>query len=143
MLEFFTTCVTSPTKMQTCTIFLIRIQLYLLLCRGMCQTQVRNLYNQYKTEYQEHYNTKIDIFQFDFPNQMHKSYDILQIQAIVEYNQNYFNPFLLTANKKLPTVLKKLIVPAKNIHSFKTRHPRASSCYSKASFKMQGLNRLE
>ena len=60
-----------------------------------------------------------------FPiNQMHKSYGILKIQDIVQYKQSKLIHSLLTEDKKLPAVLKKLIVPAKNIHYHRTRHKR-------------------
>ena len=55
---------------------------------------------------------------------MHKSYGILKIQDIVQYKQSKLIHSLLTEDKKLPAVLKKLIVPAKNIHYHRTRHKR-------------------
>ena len=60
-----------------------------------------------------------------FPiNQMHKSYGILKIPDIVQYKQSKIIHSLLTEDKKLPAVLKKLIVPTKNIHTHNTRHQR-------------------
>jgi len=60
-----------------------------------------------------------------FPiDQMHKSYGILKIPDIVQYKQSKIIHSLLTEDKKLPAVLKKLIVPTKNIHTHNTRHQR-------------------
>ena len=57
-----------------------------------------------------------------FPiNKMHKSYGILKIQDVIQYKQSKIIHSLLTGAKKLPTVLKKLIVPVANIHNHKTR----------------------
>ena len=53
---------------------------------------------------------------------MHKEYGILKIQDVIEYKQSKIIHSLLTGAKKLPTVLKKLIVPVKNIHTHNTRH---------------------
>ena len=52
---------------------------------------------------------------------MHKSYGILKIQDVIQYKQRKIIYSLLTAAKKLPTVLKKLIVSVANIHNHKTR----------------------
>ena len=61
-----------------------------------------------------------------FPiNEMHKDYGILKIQDIIEYKQSKLIHSLLTGAKRLPKVLKKLIVPVKNIHSHNTRHQNA------------------
>jgi len=58
-----------------------------------------------------------------FPvNEMHKNFSILKIQDIVQYKQSKIIHSLLTGDKKLPPVLKKLIVPSKHMHSYKTRH---------------------
>ena len=63
-----------------------------------------------------------------FPiNEMHRDYEILKIQDIVEYKQNKIIHSLLTGAKRLPVVLKKLIVPAKSIHQYRTR--RNNSVY--------------
>ena len=53
---------------------------------------------------------------------MHKSYGILKIQDMIQYKQSKIIHSLLTGAKQLPPVLKKLIVPVKNIHSHNTRH---------------------
>ena len=52
---------------------------------------------------------------------MNKSYEILKIQDVIQYKQSKIIHSLLTGAKKLPTVLKKLIVPVANIHNHKTR----------------------
>ena len=58
-----------------------------------------------------------------FPiNKMHKSYGILKLQDMIQYKQSKIIHSLLTGAKKLPSVLKKLIVPLKNIHSHNTRN---------------------
>ena len=49
-------------------------------------------------------------------SQMHKSYGILKIQDIVQCKQSKLIHSLLTEDKKLPVIYKKLIVPTKNIH---------------------------
>ena len=57
-----------------------------------------------------------------FPvNQMHKDYEILKIQDIIQYKQSKIIHSLLTGDKKLPTVLNKLIIPIKNFHPHNTR----------------------
>ena len=53
---------------------------------------------------------------------MHKSYGILKLQDIIQDKQSKIIHSLLTGAKKLPPVLKKLIVPLKNIHSHNTRN---------------------
>ena len=53
---------------------------------------------------------------------MHRNYNVLKIQDIVQYKQSKIIHALLTGDKKLPPVMKKLIVPSKNIHSYQTRH---------------------
>ena len=53
---------------------------------------------------------------------MHKSYGILKIQDIIQYKQSKIIHSLLTGAKKLPAVLKKLIVPFKNLHKHNTRN---------------------
>ena len=55
-------------------------------------------------------------------NEMHRNYNVLKIQDIVQYKQSKIIHALLTGDKKLPPVMKKLIVPSKNIHSYQTRH---------------------
>ena len=45
---------------------------------------------------------------------MHKSYGILKIQNIVQYKQSKVIHSPLSDDKKLPTVLKNLIIPEKN-----------------------------
>ena len=52
---------------------------------------------------------------------MFKSYGILKLQDAIQYKQSKIIHSLLTGAKKLPPVLKKLIVPLKNIHSHNTR----------------------
>ena len=44
------------------------------------------------------------------------------LQDIIQYKQSKIVRSLLTGAKKLPPVLKKLIVPLKNIHSHNTRN---------------------
>ena len=57
-----------------------------------------------------------------FPiNKMHKSYGILKIQDIIQYKQSKIIHSLLTGDKKLPAVLKRLIVPMNNLHKHNTR----------------------
>ena len=57
-----------------------------------------------------------------FPiNNMHRDYEILKIKDVVEYKQSKIIHSLLTGAKRLPVVLKKLIVPAKSIHQHATR----------------------
>ena len=57
-----------------------------------------------------------------FPiNKMHKDYGILKIQDVVHYKQSKIIHSLLTGAKKLPTVLKKVIVPVKSLHQYTTR----------------------
>ena len=53
---------------------------------------------------------------------MHKSYGILKLQDIIQDKQSKIIHSLLTGAKKLPSVLKKLIVPLKNIHLHNTRN---------------------
>ena len=55
-------------------------------------------------------------------NEMHKDYGILKVHDIVQYKQSKIIHSLLTGAKRLPTVLKKLIIPIKNIHAHNTRH---------------------
>ena len=58
-----------------------------------------------------------------FPiNKMHKDYEILKIQDIVQYKQSKIIHSLLTGAKRLPIVLKNLVVPVKSIHQYSTRH---------------------
>ena len=52
---------------------------------------------------------------------MHKSYGILKIQDIIQYKQSKIIHSLLTGAKKLPAVLKRLIVPMNNLHKHNTR----------------------
>ena len=52
---------------------------------------------------------------------MFKSYGILKLQDAIQYKQSKIIHSLLTGAKKLPPVLKKLIVPLKNVHSHNTR----------------------
>ena len=57
-----------------------------------------------------------------FPiNKMHKDYEILKVQDVVQYKQSKIIHSLLTGAKRLPIVLKKLIVPTKSIHQYTTR----------------------
>ena len=58
-----------------------------------------------------------------FPiNEMHKEYSILKVKDMIEYKQSKIIHSLLTGATKLPRVLKKLIIPVKNIHTHNTRH---------------------
>ena len=52
---------------------------------------------------------------------MHKSYGISKIQYIIQYKHRKIIHSLLTGAKKLQPVLKKLIVPIKNLHEHSTR----------------------
>ena len=56
---------------------------------------------------------------------MHKDYEILKIQDIIQYKQSKIIHSLLTGDKKLPTVLNKLIIPIKNFHPHNTRRQMA------------------
>ena len=53
---------------------------------------------------------------------MHKEYAILKVKDMIEYKQCKIIHSLLTGAAKLPKVLKKVIVPVKNIHTHNTRH---------------------
>ena len=53
---------------------------------------------------------------------MHKNYEILKIQDVIQYKQSKIIHSLLAGAKKLPNVLKKLIVPAITVHTHNTRH---------------------
>ena len=53
---------------------------------------------------------------------MHKEYGILKINDVIEYKQSKIIHSLLTGATKLPAILKKLIIPAKLIHSHNTRN---------------------
>ena len=61
---------------------------------------------------------------------MHKSYGILKIQDIVQYKQSKLIHSLLTEDKKLPAVLKKLIVPEK---IFTTTKQDTKECFTKSN----------
>ena len=58
-------------------------------------------------------------------NEMHKNYSILKINDIIQYKQSKIIHSLLTGDKKLPPVLKKLIIPSRTIHTYKTRHQKS------------------
>ena len=53
---------------------------------------------------------------------MHNSYRTLIIQDVIQYKESKIINYLLSGAKRLPSVLKKLIVPVKNIHSHNTGH---------------------
>ena len=57
-------------------------------------------------------------------NEMHNEYAILKVHDIVQYKQFKIIHSLLTGDKHLPTVMNKLIVPIKNIHTHKTRNTK-------------------
>ena len=77
-----------------------------------------------------------------FPiNKMHKSYGILKLQEMIQYQQSKIIHFLLTGAKKLPPVLKKLIVPLTNIHSHNTR--KKNLVYWRASPQKQRIKGME
>ena len=63
-----------------------------------------------------------------FPiNHMHRDYEILKIQDMVQYKQSKIIHSLLTGATRLPPVLNKLIVPGKSTHQYATR--RQNSVY--------------
>ena len=57
-----------------------------------------------------------------FPiNHMHRDYEILKIQDMVQYKQSKIIHSLLTGATRLPPVLNKLIVPGKSTYKYATR----------------------
>ena len=77
-----------------------------------------------------------------FPiNEMHKEFQILKVNDVIEYKLSKLIHSLLKGTPKLPEVLHKLIIPTDTIHTRNTRHKH--QVYSKREKKPIGKRQLK
>ena len=72
---------------------------------------------------------------------MHKEFQILKVNDIVEYKLSKLIHSLLTNSPKLPDTLKKLIIPIDRVHSCNTR--KKHQIYSKKANKSIGKRQIK
>ena len=77
-----------------------------------------------------------------FPiNEMHKEFQILKVNDVIEYKLSKLIHSLLKGTPRLPEVLHKLIIPTDTIHTRNTRHKH--QVYSKREKKPIGKRQLK
>ena len=77
-----------------------------------------------------------------FPiNEMHKEFQILKVNDVIEYKLSKLIHSLLKGTPRLPEVLHKLIIPTDTIHTRNTRHKH--QVYSKRDKKPIGKRQLK